>query len=134
MDNTYRQDIFEILCKLCVEFNRCSAIRYEVILYTDRMRRPFPAGDFLGFDVAGDIGESAIQEGNRIDEEYAEKLNENGLFSKYLDAEKFCRMWKKLILFNESPWGIESSPDRSVYGTMRIPKFALLGKNTFFIP
>lgn len=110
MDATYRPEQFQILCALCEELNKRSSIRYEVILYTDQMKESPQDGTFLGFDVVGDIGESAIQEGNRIDAVYARKLNENSLFDTYADAADFCLMWNGLIQANKSPWEVEASP------------------------
>ena len=106
----YRWGMFQILCKLCAELNRYSNTRHELILFSDQMNEPVPECDFLGFDVAGDIGESAIQAGNPISEEYAQKLNKYGLFSSYSDAAEFCRMWNSLIQTDESPWAVEVSP------------------------
>lgn len=110
MNPVYQPEQFHILCTLCEELNRRSNTRYEVIFYTDQMEECPSDGTFLGFDVAGNIGESAIQEGNRIDAQYARKLNENGLFRVYADAEDFCQTWRKLIAENKSPWEFEIAP------------------------
>ena len=106
----YRWGMFQLLSKLCAELNRYSNTRHELILFSDQMNEPVPECDFLGFDVAGDVGESAIQAGNPISEEYAKKLNKYGLFSSYSDAAEFCQMWNSLIQTDESPWAVEVSP------------------------
>ena len=110
MNPAYQPEQFQILCDLCEELNRRSNIRYEVILYTDQMQEYPPDGKFLGFDVAGDIGESALQDGNFIGAQYAHKLNRNGLFDISADAVDFCQMWIELIEANKSPWEFEIAP------------------------
>ncbi|MBQ9534964.1 MAG: hypothetical protein IJU78_03880 [Clostridia bacterium] len=109
MDNSYDPITLGLLQRL-----RDETIKYgtacEIILYSDKIEEYSLAVDILGFDVLGDMGESAIQEGNKIKTIYRQKLNKNGLFSSYTDAEAFCKEWNELILSGNSPWEVEKNP------------------------
>lgn len=112
MNNAYDKDVFLMLRALRDELNTCADGLCEIILYSDRCEE-LPrdcAYSFLGFDVAGDVGESAIQVGNTIDEHFSYKLNQNGLFNVRADAEEFCELWKQLIDNRISPWEVEINP------------------------
>lgn len=82
----------------------------EIVFFSDDPAEFFLGEGFLGFDVFGDFEESAIQEGNIIDEKYQKKLNENGLFPTFQDATDFCEGWKNLLALGNSPWEVEKNP------------------------
>lgn len=112
MDNAYDTTVLFMLEELRDELNKLADGLYEIILYSDTCE-PFPINrryDFLGFDVAGDFGESAIQTGNTIDSHFLHELNQNGLFCSRTAAEEFCRLWKNLIADGRSPWESEVNP------------------------
>jgi len=107
-NNVYSEDGLSLLTKLKQNLVR-RGMNCEVIFYSDHLTETF-SGIFLGYDVFGDIGESALQKGNKIDSYFSEKLNENGLFRDYTDAEEFCVSWIQSIINKSSVWEFEISP------------------------
>jgi hypothetical protein len=108
-DYQFTSSALQLLTELKTEMTS-RGIPCEIILYTDEPKNFCFGEEFLGFDVFGNTGESAIQKGNRFDEYYHQKLNENGLFVNYEDAKEFCDMWKQLIAEDLSPWETEENP------------------------
>lgn len=112
MNNVYDKGVLSMLRELRDALNKCPNGICEIILYSDNCEplSQDPVCNFLGFDVAGDFGESAIQTGNTIDVHFLQELNQNGLFNARTTAEKFCGQWKKQIVDGCSPWEVEINP------------------------
>lgn len=115
--NVYSEEYFQFLLTLKQKLDMTKT-ECEIIAYSEYDVCNICGSEFLGYDVLGDIGESAIQEGNKISPHYAALLNENGLFSTRASALEFCEMWDDLIKLNLSPWEVEQNP--RPFGVWRI--------------
>lgn len=107
--NVYSEEYFKFLLNLKQKLDMTKT-ECEIIAYSEYDACSICSSEFLGYDVLGDIGESAIQEGNKISPRYSELLNDNGLFSTRASALEFCKMWADLIERNLSPWEVEQNP------------------------
>lgn len=109
MDDTFTPEVRSLLLELKQEILSAGGMCELIVYSDDAFKKEFNMA-FLGYDVFGDYVQSAIQEGNKIPVIFAQKLNENGLFSERRDAENFCEMWKTEILAGTSPWEIDVNP------------------------
>ena len=84
----------------------------EIICFSDNPDEFYTEEGFLGFDAYWvEEAISGLADGCEVTDYFQDKLNVNGLFSSYEDAQKFCDEWKKDIDANDpSPWVIETKP------------------------
>ena len=111
MDNTYSDSVLQMLIELQDERTKRGAL-CEIILYSDKYEEFHLEREFLGYDPYWvEEGFSGIKDYNIINDYYSQKLNNNGLFTQYEDAQMFCDMWKKFIDENDqNTWVLETMP------------------------
>jgi len=111
-DNSYCDEGYQLLVSLKDE-NVKHNMSCEIIFYSDRPEEFHLGEGFLGFDVCHmEEGISGLEEGCRIADEYIQKkLNKNGLFASFEDAQEFCAIWKEFInIHDPNTWTIEKMP------------------------
>lgn len=121
MDTTFNEDVLRILVSLKCKMED-QGENVEIIFYSDRPEEFHCGEGFLGYDVYWvEEGISGIEDGRYIDEDYQERLNDNGLFNTSNDAQEFCEIWKQHIdTTDQNAWALKTKPR---HFCVWIPKF-----------
>ena len=109
--NIYSESAMQILIELRDERIKRDT-PCEITFFSDNQDEFHIGAGFLGFDAYWvEDGTSGVEDGCSISDNHRQKLNENGLFSNYEDAQEFCDVWKAIIDENDpNPWAKETKP------------------------
>jgi len=110
--NSYCEESYHLLVALMNE-NIKYNLPCEIIFFSDKPEEFHMGKGFLGFDAYWEEeGISGIEKGCQLADEYfLKKLNKNGLFPSFEDAQEFCIMWKEYINTHDlNTWILEQQP------------------------
>jgi len=100
-DNSFNESVLQVLKELrdamLTRGSNC-----EIICYTDNPEEFYLGKGFLGFDAYW-VNESlsVLEGGSQIEENFINKINRNGLFPNYEDAQVFCETQMKAMASSE---------------------------------